>query len=143
MEDFKNIVKYYFFELGNELSELLTNIWITLTTKKWIIVELCIIAFILGCFIWRPLCILTITGLFMMLETLCVMLIPIILTIVCVILFNLHSLDGEEPKYPILNTTLCFICSIIVFCISTYLSYDWAIRDIWYKPELWNQILSL
>lgn len=136
MEDFKYIVQEYFFELGNELSELGSNIWKALTTKKWIMFVSGIILFILGCFIWRPL--LTITGAVMLCATFCVMLIPIILTTVCYI-----SLDGDEPKYPVLNETISIICSIAVFVFTTYLAYDWAIRDLWYQPELWSEILKL
>lgn len=141
--DFLDIIKIYFCGLGEEISELLSNIWNTMKTKKWIIVELCIVAFILGCFIWRPLCLLTITCSFMLCATLSVMLIPIILTAITFILFHLSSLDGDDEKYPLLNTTLSVICSIIVFVFTTYLAYDWAIRDLWYQPELWNEILNL
>ena len=143
MEDFKYIVQEYFFELGNELSELGSNIWKALTTKKWIMIVSGIILFILGCFIWRPLCLLTIAGAFMLCATFCVMLIPIILTAVCYISFHLVVLDGDEPKYPVLNETISIICSIAVFVFATYLAYDWAIRDLWYQPELWNGILNL
>ena len=143
MEDFKYIVQEYFFELGNELSELGSNIWKALTTKKWIIVELCIILFITGCFIWKPLCLLTLTSVFKLMETFCLMSIPITLTVCCYILFHLGVLDGDEPKYPVLNETLSIICSIVVFVFTTYLVYNWAIRDIWYQPELWSEILKL
>ena len=143
MEDFKYIVREYFFELGNELSELGSNIWKALTTKKWIIVELCIILFIAGCFIWKPLCLLTLTGAFMLCATFCVMLIPIIITACCYILFHLDVLDGDEPKYPVLNETISIILSIVIFVLTTYLAYDLAIRDLWYQPELWNEILTL
>ena len=143
MEDFKYIVKDYFFELGNELSELGSNIWKALTTKKWIMILSGIILFILGCFIWKPLCLLTITGAFMLCATFCVMLIPIILTVCCYILFHLDVLDGDVPKYPVLNETISIICSIAVFVLATYLAYDLAIRDLWYQPELWSEILKL
>lgn len=143
MEDFKYIVKDYFFELGNELSELGSNIWKALTTKKWIMIVSGIILYILGCFIWKPLCSLTITGAFMLCATFGVMLIPVILTTVCYISFHLNVLDGDEPKYPVLNETLSIICSIVVFVFTTYLAYDWAIRDLWYQPELWSEILKL
>ena len=143
MEDFKYIVKEYFFELCNELSELGSNIWKALTTKKWIIVVLSILLFILGCFIWKPLCLLTLASLFMAMETFCVMLIPITLTACCYILFHLDVLDGDMPKYPVLNETVSIICSIAIFGFTTYLVYDWAIRDMWYQPELWNGILNL
>lgn len=143
MEDFKYIVQEYFFELGNELSELGSNIWKALTTKKWIMIVSGIILFILGCFIWRPLCLLTITGAFMLCATFSVMLIPIILTTVCYISFHLDVLDGDEPKYPMLNETISIICSIVVFVFATYFAYDWAIRDLWYQPELWSEILKL
>lgn len=143
MEDFKYIVQEYFFELGNELSELGSNIWKALTTKKWIMIVSGIILFILGCFIWRPLCLLTITGAFMLCATFCVMLIPIILTAITFISFHLSSLDGDDEKYPVLNATLSVICSIVVFVFATYFAYDWAIRDLWYQPELWNEILNL
>lgn len=143
MKDFKYIVQEYFFELGNELSELGSNIWKALTTKKWIMIVSGIILFILGCFIWRPLCLLTIAGTFMLCATFCVMLIPIILTAFCYISFHLDVLDGDEPKYPVLNETISIICSIAIFVFTTYLAYDWAIRDLWYQPELWNEILNL
>lgn len=143
MEDFKYIIKEYFFELGNDLSELGSNIWKALTTKKWIIVVLSILLFILGCFIWKPLCLLTLASLFMAMATFCIMLIPCTLTALCFILFHLHSLDGDEPKYPVLNGTVSIICAIVVFVFTTYLAYDWVIRDMWYQPELWNGILNL
>ena len=141
--DFLEIIKIYFCGLGEEISELLSNIWNTMKTKKWIIVELCIIAFMLGCFIWRPLCLLTITGLFMLGATFCIMLIPITISVAIFISFHLSSLDGDDEKYPLLNATLSVICSIIVFVFTTYLAYDFAIRDLWYQPELWNEILNL
>jgi hypothetical protein len=143
MEDFKYIVQEYFFELGNELSELGSNIWKALTTKKWIMIVSGIILFILGCFIWRPLCLLTITGLFLLCATFCIMLIPITLAVATYILFHLSVLDGEVEKYPVLNETLSIICSIAVFVFTTYLAYDCAIRDLWYQPELWSEILKL
>lgn len=143
MRNLINIIKEYFFELCNELSELGSNTWKALTTKKWMIVELCIILFITGCFIWEPLFLLTLTSMFMLMVTFCVMSIPIILTAFCYISFHLDVLDGNEPKYPVLNETLSIICSIIVFVFTTYLAYDLAIRDLWYQPELWNEILNL
>lgn len=138
-----NVIKDYFFELCNELSELGSNIWKALTTKKWMIIELCIVLFITGCFIWKPLFLLTLTSMFMLMVTFCVMSIPIILTTFFYVLFHLDILDGNEPKYPVLNETLSIICSIVVFVIITYLAYDMAIRDLWYQPELWNEILNL
>ena len=143
MKDFKYIVQEYFFEIGNELSELGSNIWKALKTKKWIVIVSGIILYILGCFIWKPLCPLTITGAFMLMATFCVMLIPITLTACCYILIHLDVLDGDVPKYPVLNETLSIICSIVVFVFTTYLAYDWAIRDMWYQPELWSEILTL
>ena len=59
------------------------------------------------------------------------------------ILFHLDCLDGDVPKYPVLNETISIICSIAVFVFTTYLAYDWAIRDLWYQPELWKGILNL
>lgn len=141
--DFLNIIKIYFNELGEEIRELLSNILNTLKTKKWIMIISGIILFILGCFIWKPLCILTITGAIMLYLTFCVMLIPIIFAIITYILFRLSTLDGNNEKYPLLNETLSIICSIIVFVFITYLAYDLTIRDIWYQPELWNEILNL
>lgn len=79
----------------------------------------------------------------MLCATFSIMLIPIILTAITFISFHLSSLDGEDEKYPLLNATLSIICSIIVFVFTTYLAYDWAIRDLWYQPELWNEILNL
>ena len=143
MRNLINVIKEYFFELCNELSELGSNTWKALTTKKWMIVELCIILFITGCFIWEPLFLLTLTSMFMLMVTFCVMSIPIILTAFCYISFHLDVLDGNEPKYPVLNETLSIICSIIIFVFTTYLAYDLAIRDLWYQPELWNEILNL
>ena len=143
MKNLINVIKEYFFELCNELSELGSNTWKALTTKKWMIVELCIILFITGCFIWEPLFLLTLTSMFMLMVTFCVMSIPIILTAFCYISFHLDVLDGNEPKYPVLNETISIICSIAVFVFTTYLAYDWAIRDLWYQPELWNEILNL
>ena len=140
MEDFKYIIREYFFELGNELSELGSNIWKALTTKKWIMILSGIILFILGCFIWKPLCLLTITGAFMLCATFCVMLVPFIISLLIFLLFHL---EGGGVKYPLLNATLSVICSIIVFVFATYLAYDLAIRDLWYQPELWSEILKL
>lgn len=140
MEDFKYIVKDYFFELGNELSELGSNIWKALTTKKWIMILSGIILFILGCFIWKPLCLLTITGAFMLCATFCVMLVPFIISVFIFVLFHL---EGRDMKYPLLYATISVICSIIVFVFATYLAYDVAIRDLWYQPELWSEILKL
>ena len=79
----------------------------------------------------------------MLCATFCVMLVPFILTAITFISFHLYSLDGDGPKYPLLNATLSVICSIIVFVFTTYLAYDWAIRDLWYQPELWSEILKL
>lgn len=141
--EFLDIIKLYFSELGEEISELLSNILNTLKTKKWIMILSGIILFILGCFIWRPLCLLTITGAFMLGATFCIMLIPIILTAFCYISFHLDVLDGDDPKYPVLNETISIICSIAVFVFTTYLAYDLAIRDLWCQPELWNEILNL
>ena len=143
MKDFKYIVQDYFFEIGNELSELASDILNTLKTKKWIMILSGIILFILGCFIWKPLCLLTITGAFMLCATFCVMLIPCILSAFCYISFHLDILDGNESKYPVLNETVSIICAIVVFVFTTYLAYDWEIRDMWYQPELWNGILNL
>lgn len=42
-----------------------------------------------------------------------------------------------------LGNELSVICSIIVFVFTTYLAYDLAIRDLWYQPELWSEILKL
>lgn len=142
MGDLKYKIKDYFFELGNELSELGTNIWNKLRTKKWNIILLCIALFILGCYIWKPLLLLTITGAFMLLATLAVMAVPCMITVCCYILFHLSSIN-DAPKYPILNETLSIICSFVVFLITTYMSYDIAIRDMWYQPELWKEILNL
>lgn len=140
----KENIKEYFFELGNELSELSSNILNTLKTKKWIMILSGIILFILGCFIWRPLCLLIITGAFMLCATFSIMLIPFILSILTILLFHLGCLDGDEYyKYPLLTTTVSFICGFIVLGLTTYTAYDIAIRDLWYQPELWNQILSL
>ena len=143
MKDFKYIVQDYFFELGNELSELGSNIWKALTTKKCIMILSGIILFILGCFIWKPLCLLTITGAFMLCATFCVMLVPFIISLFIFILFHLNGIEGRGEKYPLLNATLSVICSIIVFVFATYLAYDLAIRDLWYQPELWSEILKL
>ena len=142
MGDLKYKIKDYFFELGNEMSELGTNIWNKLRTKKWNIILLCIALFILGCYIWKPLLLLTITGAFMLLATLAVMAVPCMITVCCYILFHLSSIN-DAPKYPILNETLSIICSFVVFLITTYMSYDIAIRDMWYQPELWKEILNL
>jgi hypothetical protein len=139
MKDFKYIVQDYFFELGNELSDLGSNIWKKLTSKKLKIIALCIILFITGCFIWKPLCLLTITGAFMLCATFCVMLVPLITSFLIFISFFLDRV----VKYPLLNATLSVICSIIVFVFTTYLAYDLAIRDLWYQPELWSEILNL
>lgn len=141
--DFLDSIKLYFFELGEEISELLSNILKALTTKKCMIVILCIILFITGCFVWKPLFLLTLTSMFMLMATFSVMLIPIILTTCCYILFHFDVLDDDVPKYPVLNETVSIICYIAVFVFTTYLAYDWAIRDLWYQPELWSEILKL
>lgn len=141
--EFLDIIKLYFSELGEEISELLSNILNTLKTKKWIMIVSGIILFILGCFIWKPLCLLTITGAFMLCITFCIMLIPIILSAITFISFHLSTLDGDDEKYPLLNETLSIICSIVVFVFATCFAYDLAIRDLWYQPELWNEILNL
>ena len=141
MEDFKYLIKEYFFELGNELSELGSNIWKAPTTKKWIIVVLSILLFILGCFIWKPLCLLTLASLFMVMVTIGLMTIPCLLSAICYVSFDI--LKEIESKYPVLNETISIICTIVVFVFTTYLTYDWAIRDVWYQPELWNRILNL
>ena len=140
MKDFKYIVQDYFFELGNELSELGSNILNTLKTKKLIMIVSGIILFILGCFIWRPLFLLTFTGTFMLCATFCVMLVPFIISLFIFILFHL---EGRCVEYPLINATLSVICSIIVFVFTTYLAYDLAIRDLWYQPELWSEIFKL
>ena len=132
-------IKEYFFELGNELSELGSNILNTLKTKKLIMIVL----FILGCFIWRPLFLLTITGAFMLCATFCVMSVPLIISVFIFISFHLNVIEGRDLKYPLINATLSVICTIIVFVFTTYLAYDLAIRDLWYQPELWNEIINL
>ena len=137
--DFLDSIKLYFFELGEEIRELLSNIWKAFTTKKWKIVILCIILFITGCFVWKPLFLLTLTSMFMLVATFCVMLIPIILTASTFCYISFYFL----PKYPVLNETVSIICSIAVFVFTTYLAYDLAIRDLWYQPELWSEILKL
>lgn len=139
----KEIINEYLFELRNELSELGSNIWCSLKTKKWLIILSSIVLFILGCFIWEPLFLLTLVSIIMLCATFCIMLIPFTLSILTIILFHLECLDDEEQKYPVLTTTVSFICGFIVFCITTYFAYDVAIRDMWYQPELWNQILNL
>ena len=138
--DFLNIIKIYFCELGGEICELFSNI---LKTKKLIMIVSGIILFILGCFIWRPLCLLTITGAIMLCATFCIMSIPTIGALITYISFHLSILDGDDEKYPLLNETLSVICSIIVFVFITYLVYDCVIKDLWYQPELWNEILNL
>jgi hypothetical protein len=143
MKDFKYIVQDYFFEIGNELSELGSNIWKALTTKKWIMIVSGIILFILGCFIWRPLFLLTLTCAFMLCATFCVMSVPFIISVFIFISFHLNVIEGRDVKYPLINATLSVICSIIVFVFTTYLAYEWAIRDLWYQPELWNEIINL
>jgi uncharacterized membrane protein HdeD (DUF308 family) len=144
MKDFKYIVQDYFFELGNELSELGSNILNTLKTKKSIMILSGIILFILGCFIWRPLFLLTLTSSIMLCATFCVMLVPCIISLFIYILFHLkEGIEGRYVKYPLLNETLSLICSIIVFIFTTYVEYDLVIRDLWYHPELWNKILNL
>ena len=141
--DFLDSIKLYFFELGKEISELLSNIWKALTTKKSKIVVLCIILFITGCFVWKPLFLLSLTSIFMLMVTIFTMTIPIVLTTCCYITFYLDVLDGNFPKYPVLRRTVSIICSIAVFVFTTYLTYDMAIRDLWYQPELWSEILKL
>ena len=137
--DFLDIIKIYFCRLGEEISELLSNIWKAMKTKKWITIVSGIILFITGCFVWKPLCLLTILAFIKLFLTICIMLIPLILTLICLSFF----LEIEEPKYPILTCTLSFICILGVFIISTYFAYDLMIRDIWYQPELWSEIINL
>lgn len=78
----------------------------------------------------------------MLCATFCIMSIPITLAVITYISFHLSILDGDDVKYPLLNETLSVICSIIVFVFITYLAYDLFIRDLWYQPELWNEILN-
>ena len=79
----------------------------------------------------------------MLCATFCVMSVPFIISVFILILFHLEVLEGNGVKYPLINATLSVICSIIVFVFTTYLAYDLAIRDLWYQPELWNEILNL
>ena len=145
MKNFKSIIediKFYFFELGNEMSELTANIYNKITTKKWMIGITCVVLFVIGCFVWKPLFLLTITGMFMLMATIALLSVPCMITVCCYILFHLSSIN-DAPKYPILNETLSIICSFVVFLITTYMSYDISIRDMWYQPELWKEILNL
>lgn len=145
MKNFKSIIediKFYFFELGNEMSELTANIYNKITTKKWMIGITCVVLFVIGCFVWKPLFLLTITGMFMLMATIALLSVPCIITILCYLFFHLSSIN-DSPKYPVLNETFSIICSIITFGITVYMAYDIAIRDMWYQPELWKEILNL
>ena len=131
-------IKIYFLELGNELSELATNIWSRLKTKKWIAIISLIMLFTIGCFIWKPLFPITFIGLMLLATTLCIMLIPITISTCVLLLFNLECLDDEDAKYPMLQFTLGIISSILTLCGTSYLAWDIAIRDMWINHEMWS-----
>ena len=139
----KEIVKNYFFDLGNELSELGSNICNKITTKKWLIILSSIVLFILGCFIWKPLFPITIVGFMMLMISLCIMIIPITSAVLVFILFHLECLGNEYVKYPVLQFTLATICSILTLCGTSYLTWDIALRDMWINPEMWRELISM
>ena len=138
-----DIIKFYFTTLGEELSELFSNIWNNIKSVKWIIILSSILLFAIGCFIWKPLFPISIVGFMMLMISLCIMIIPITCAVLVFILFHLDCLDDEEAKYPILQFTLGVICSILTLCFTSYLAWDIALKDMWINPEMWNELLNL
>lgn len=138
-----DIIKFYFKALGEELGELFSNIWNNIKTLKWIIILSSILLFTIGCFIWKPLLPISFVVFIMLMISLCIMIIPITCTVLVFILFHLNCLDDEDEKYPILQLTLGFICSILTLCLTSYFVWDVALRDVWINPEMWNELLNL
>lgn len=138
-----DIIKFYFISLGEELSELFSNIWNNIKSVKWIMILSGILSFTIGCFIWKPLLPISIVGFMMLMISLCIMIIPITCAVLVFILFHLDSLDDEDPKYPILQLTLGVICSILTLCITSYLTWDIALRDMWINPEMWSELINI
>lgn len=138
-----DIIKFYFTTLGEELGELFSNIWNNIKSVKWIIILSSILLFTIGCFIWKPLFTISITGFMMLMISICVMLIPITCAVLVFILFHLDCLDDEDAKYPILQLTLGVICFIITLCGTSYLAWDIVLRDMWINPEMWSELLNL
>jgi hypothetical protein len=138
-----DIIKFYFISLGEELSELFSNIWNNIKSVKWIIILSGILSFTIGCFIWKPLLPVTIVGFMMLMITLCVMIIPITCSVLVFILFHLDCFDDEEPKYPIIQFTLGVIFGILTLCGTSYLAWDIALRDMWINPEMWSDLINI
>lgn len=136
-------IKIYFGALGEELSELFSNIWNNIKTVKWIIILSSILLFTIGCFIWNPLFAISIVSFMMLMISFCIMIIPITCSVLVFILFHLDSLDDEDPKYPILQFTLGVICSILTLCGTSYLTWDIALRDMWINPEMWSELINI
>jgi hypothetical protein len=138
-----DIIKFYFTTLGEELGELFSNIWNNVKSVKWIVILSSILLFTIGCFIWKPLFGISVIGFLMLMISLCIMIIPITCSALVFILFHLDCLDNEEPKYPILQLTLGFICSILTLCGTSYLAWDIALRDMWINPEMWSDLINI
>lgn len=139
----KNYIKIYFGALGEELGELFSNIWNNIRSLKWIIILSSILLFTIGCFVWKPLLPISFVGFMMLMISICIMIVPITCAVIVFILFHLDCLDDEEAKYPILQLTLGFICSILTLGWTTYFAWDVALRDMWINPQMWNELLNL
>ena len=136
-------IKIYFLALGEEFSELFSNIWNNIKSVKWIIILSGILLFTIGCFIWNPLFAITIVGFMMLMISFIIMIIPITCAVLVFILFHLDCLDDEEPKYPILQFTLGVICAILTLCGTSYMAWDIVLKDMWINPEMWSELLNL
>lgn len=142
----KEIVKDYFSELGNELYELGSNIWNNIKSIKCIIILSSILLFTIGCFIWKPLLPITVIMFLMLIISICIMIVPITCTALVFMLFLLDCLNeytNYPINYPILRLTLGFICSILTLCLTSYFVWDVALRDMWINPEMWNELISI
>jgi len=136
-------IKIYFGALGEELGELFSNIWNNIKSVKWIIILSSILLFTIGCFIWKPLFPISIVSFMMLMISFCIMIIPITCAVLVFILFHLDCLDDEEAKYPILQFTLGVICSILTLCVTSYLAWDIALKDMWINPEMWSELINI
>lgn len=138
-----DIIKFYFTTLGEELCEMFSNIWNNIKSVKWIIILSSILLFTIGCFIWKPLFAISIIGFMMLMISICIMIIPITCAVLVFILFHLDCFDDEDAKYPILQLTLGVIFSILTLCITSYLTWDIALRDMWINPEMWSELINI
>lgn len=136
-------IKIYFGALSAELGELFSNIWNNIKSVKWIITLSSILLFTIGCFIWKPLLLISIVSFTMLMISLCIMIIPISCAVLAFALFHLDCLDNKDPKYPILQFTLGVICSILTLCFTSYLVWDIALKDMWINPEMWSELINI